>query len=224
MKLKLSKKEINYALYGLVLGNGFYKNGVIHIKWSEKKKFYVQWLEQFCKSQKIKHVIQKDDAGKINFLKIWVPDRRHFENNRVVDSNNKKIISTYVLKRITPLGILLWYLDKGHLYVSVKENKVKRFAYLNTQTYSKFENNLIRKMFKERFGIDTKLHEINRKKSENVEFFRIYINATNFKIFYSVVKSFLSIIPSELRIKFNMKYESNHSNSNAELLKKDNIE
>ena len=41
MNLKLSKKEIDYMLIGLIYGDGYYKNGIISISHTNKQKFYV---------------------------------------------------------------------------------------------------------------------------------------------------------------------------------------
>ena len=43
--MMLNKNEIKFGLYGLLLGDGNYKNGRIYCCHTNKQKFYVEWLE-----------------------------------------------------------------------------------------------------------------------------------------------------------------------------------
>lgn len=234
MEINLSKKEINYALFGLALGDGSYKSGVIYIEHTNKQNFYVQWIEELCISLNIKYEVKYDylirntTFGKATYsmIKIWVPDRRHFEASRIIDDQKKKVISNYVLQRITPLGLLLWYLDDGQLHVSFKGTSAKRFAYLNTQSFSKFENKKIQDMLVKRFGIITSLHKDGSGLSNHrdKEYYRIYINATNFRIFFDLMRPYLLMIPNDFRYKFDMQYRPNRLKNSAEFAEKYNLE
>ncbi|MDQ0339912.1 hypothetical protein J2S00_002707 [Caldalkalibacillus uzonensis] len=224
--LKLSKKEINYALFGLVLGDGSYRKGIIKVSYSNKQRFYVEWLEGLCKALGLKHTASYEFYTKTTFgkrlyshINIWVPDRRHFEKyNRVYNNSGRKIPSKYVLRRINPLGLLLWYLDDGQLHVSFKGTKAKRFAYLNTQSFTLAENKRIQQMFKERFDIDLSIHTDNSGFSNHKGkiYYRLYFNATNFRKFYDIVRPYLHLIPEEFSYKFNMQYRPNRLKTSAE--------
>lgn len=224
MNLKLSRKEINYTLFGLVLGDGYYKDGVICVRHTNKQRFYIQWLERLCKHLKLKHKVRYDferdtTLGRFEYseIKIWVPDRRHFDKfGRVYDANGKKVPSKYVLRRVTPLGLLLWYLDDGQLHVSFRGTKAKRFAYLNTQSFTYEQNRLIQQMLKDRFGIETRIHKNGLGIDDTKAYYRLYFNAENFRKFYDLVREYLSIIPKEFRYKFNMQYVPNRLSKSAE--------
>ena len=230
--MKLSKKEINYALFGLVLGDGSYANGRIRIEHTNKQRFYVQWLENLCKKWGVRYKTRYDYEKKTTFGKrkyseivIWVPDRRHFDKfNRITNEDGRKIVSKYVLRRINPLGLLLWYLDDGSLSVIFKGTKASRFAYLNTQSFTYQENRSIQKMFKERFNIETKIRKDNSGFDSSKRYYRIYFNAENFRRFYDLIRPYLSMIPKEFRYKFNMQYKPNRLKNSAELAAKYNCD
>ncbi|MDM8559124.1 hypothetical protein [Candidatus Parabeggiatoa sp. HSG14] len=217
---KWSKKKINYTLFGLFLGEGSYDNGNITINHTDKQHFYVQWLKQLCIDWKLDYNIHYTNTTlKNSEIKIYVPSRRYFDNfGRVYNKSGKKVASKFVLNRITPLGILLWYLDSGHLHVSFKGTKVKRFAYLNTISFSYQENQRMQQMLYNRFGISCTIHkeDFNFKSLKKKVHYRLYFNATHFKIFYDLVREYLKILPKEFKYKFNMQYVPNMTNLSDE--------
>ena len=209
-----SEKDICFALYGLALGDGSYQNKFIRITHTLKQKFYCKWLHTtFYKKLKVTYrdcYFRKTTFGisECTDSHIKVPRPDLFENFKIVDDKNKKIISEYVLQNISTLGLLFWYLDDGQLHVSNKNHKAKRFAYLNTQGFSYEENMKIVNMFKERFNINTKLHKNGSGIYKDRVYCRVYFNATEFRKFYDLVKEYLKFIPQEFHYKFNMKYST----------------
>lgn len=230
---KFSDKNINYSLMGLILGDGHLtKYGTIAIKHENKQRFYIEWLETICKIFNLKYTVRYDFINNTTFgekvyssIHIKVKDKRHFLSFDRVIKDNKKIVSTYVLDRINSFGLLLWYLDDGNLHVSKKGNKTKRFAYLNTQSFSYEENLLIKNMFYTRFNIETSLHKDNSgfEKHKDKVYYRIYLNATNFRKFYDIVKEYFNILPLGFKYKFELKYEINRLKQSTYLYENYNI-
>ena len=66
---KLSKKEIDYALFGLTLGDGSYRNGYITAHHTNKQRFYISWLESFCRTNDIRCSVRYDDVMSTTFGK-----------------------------------------------------------------------------------------------------------------------------------------------------------
>ncbi|MCK9416392.1 hypothetical protein M0Q97_07020 [Candidatus Dojkabacteria bacterium] len=235
-KLKnFSDKQINYSLMGLILGDGkLNKHGSVYIKHENKQKFYVEWLESICKVWNLKYTVRYSFIEKTSFgeklyssIYIRVKDKRHFLiNNRIFNIENKKIISKYVINRINDFGLLLWFLDDGNLHVSKKNNKSKRFAYLNTQSFSYEENLLIKKTFYNRFNIEVSIHKDDSgfKKHKNKIYYRIYFNANNFRKFYDIVKKYFNILPEGFLYKFDLKYEINRMKNSSYLVENYNIQ
>lgn len=215
MDLKLSDKELNYALFGLIYGDGHYRDGWINITHS-KQKFYVNWLVKFCKLNNLRYTVRYDVKSKGTFgsyirdkIYIKVKDRRHFDKfGRIYNSKTgKREVSGYVLNRLSTLSLLFWYLDDGSLCVRTKENKTNRFIHLATHAFSYDDNVKIQSMFKKRFDIDTLIHK--EKGLTGKTLYRIYINATNTRKFFEVISSWLQFVPIEFNYKFNMKYVPN---------------
>lgn len=214
-----SEKDITYALYGLLLGDGCYKKGWIQNAHTNKQRFYCKWLESIFTELGQKTSSKYDYMLHTTFgdyeysrVNIKVPDKNLFEKNNIFfDDNHKKIISDYVLNNINRFGLLLWFLDDGQFYVSTKNHRTKRFGYLNTQSFTYEENNKIKKMFKSRFDIDLGIH-INTASTpteKNKRYYRLYINADNFRNFFDIVREYLPYIPQEFYYKFDMKYTPN---------------
>lgn len=228
-----SEKDITYALYGLFLGDGSYCNGKIRLSHTDRQRFYVEWLENIFKNYGLQvkgryDFIKHTTFGGVKYseLFIYVPKRFYFETlNKCFDNNKHKIISDYVLNTINEFGLLLWFLDDGQLHVSFKDNKAKRFGYLNTQSFTYEENQKIVKMFKDRFDIDLKIHT-NRSGFEKYKdsiYYRLYFNATNFRKFFDVVRPYLQYIPKEFYYKFNMQYSPNKLKNSIEFSEKYNL-
>lgn len=226
----LSDKELNYALFGLIYGDGHYSNGRIQITHS-KQKFYVEWLEDFCKENSLDYKVAYDKDKRtpygdcvIDYISIKVKQRRHFEKyGRIYNRDTgKREVSSYVLDRITPLGILFWYLDDGCL--SVRETKggsVDRRGLLSTQAFSLEDNLKIQTMFRERFGITTNVHKARGpKKQGSPLYYRQYLNAKNTRKLFDLFEDLLQFVPKGFDHKFNMKYIPNRmSESYAYTLK-----
>ena len=226
-----SDKDITFMLYGLFLGDGSYRNGLLRIRHTNKQRFYILWLKNICELLKLNYKVKFDFEMKTNFgdfvyseILIKVPTKFYFESlNKCFDANNKKIVSEYVLKNINLLGILLWFLDDGSLIVSKKNNKTKRFAYLNTQSFTYEENILIQRMFKDRFNIETRIHIDHSGIYKDRRYFRIYMNAKNFQKFFDLLRDLLSFIPNEFYYKFNMQYEINRLHNSVYNMKMYNL-
>lgn len=231
---QLSKKQVCYALYGLLLGDGSYSSGWVRIAHTNKQRSYVKFLAKFCRKNRLIFRTRYDFTKKTTFgdydyseIRIKLPLKTHFSKfDRLVDGNGRnKMISEYAMRRITPLGLLFWYLDDGNLHVSFSGKSGHRFAYLNTQSFSLKENKKIQKMFSNRFGIETSLN-IDRSgfpKYKDKVYYRIYLSAASFRKFFDLVRCYLEIIPNDMQYKFNMKYSPNRLKNSQEFSEKYNL-
>lgn len=228
-----SEKDITYSLYGLFLGDGHYRSGRICINHTNKQRFYVKWLESIFRHYGLYVHSRYDFKIKTTFgiieyssIDIKVPKRFYFETeNRCIDGNGKKIVSDYVMENINPFGLLLWFLDDGNWHVSFKNNKAKRFGYLNTQSFTYNENLKILNMFKHRFDIDLKIHKDSSgfEKFKESVYYRLYFNAKNFQKFFDILRPFLQYIPNDFYYKFNMQYYPGRGRDTIDLAEKYNL-
>jgi hypothetical protein len=217
LPMNLSKKELDHALVGLALGDGYYERGRISCCHTNRQRFYVQFLESFANRHGVRSSSRYDfwkntNYGRMQYstVVLWVGDRGRFEKfNRLFDDDGQKRASTYLLERITPLGLLFWYLDDGQLHVSFKGYKANRFAYLNIQGFADADQDRIQSMFQHRFGITTNFHWNNGKR-------RLHFPATSFRKFYDLVRPWLEVIPKEFGYKFNMQYRPTRLSNSEE--------
>lgn len=224
MVIDLSEKEINYSLFGLLLGDGWMqnrqhptRNKQLAIEHSMKQENYVRWLEELFIHWNIYRtsrygVWKQTTYGPLYKCSIIadIPDIRHFlKFNRFYDNGGKKIISPYVMKRIHPLGLLFWFLDDGNLVVQQRKSesinpkldgfKWSRWATICTDSFSMKDLEIAQFYLKTRFDIDVKIY----KYREN---HRLYLSATAFRKYFDVVRPYLHLIPDDMKYKFDMKY------------------
>lgn len=228
-----SEKDITYSLYGLFLGDGYYENGRIINRHTNKQRFYCKWLEDIFGKYGLNVSSKYDFISHTTFgdvlyssVNIKVPKRFYFETqNKCFNEDGKKIVSDYVLDNINAFGLLLWFLDDGQWHVSFKPHSAKRFGYLNTQSFTYEENKKIVDMFKKRFDIDLRIHKDNSgfEKQKDSIYFRLYFNATNFRKFFDIVRPYLQYIPKEFYYKFNMQYYPNRMKNSVEFSEKYNL-
>lgn len=232
MVIDLSDKEINYSLFGLLLGDAWIQNRAhptrskqLAMEHSMKQEAYMRWLEELFKHWGIYrtstyNVLKETTYGPLNSSRLIcdIPDIRHFMKfNRFYDDDGKKIVSPYVMQRIHPLGLLFWFLDDGNLVVQGRESESKnpkydgykwsRWATLSTYSFTKKDHEVAQFYFDKRFGISTKIHKWNPK-SKNNSYLKLYFSATDFRKFYDIVRPYLRHIPEDMYYKFDMKYNA----------------
>lgn len=115
-------------------------------------------------------------------------------------NGNKKVVTMSVLKKLTPLGIALWVMDDGCLSFGKKEGVVhcRRF-FLNTQGFSKEENEVIKEWFLETYNIRCSL-------VKNKEHYRLYFNASEYQKLVEIISPYIC---ESMHYKICFRYEHN---------------
>lgn len=228
----LSTKDKCYALFGFVLGDGYFlkskERNSITIRHTNRQRDYVKFICKFCEKTGIKYSSRFDFIGKTSYgefiyseVRLWVPEDGYFAKvNRVWDEKGIKIPSEYALNRINQWGLLFWWLDDGCLSIQKQERgthySIGRNAFLNTQGFSLVDNQRIQRVFFERWGIYC---SINRDR----HYYRLRFNATNFQKYFDLVRHLLPSIPQSLWYKFSMQYEPNRLINSKLLAEKYNL-
>lgn len=221
---KLNKKDFNKALIGLVMGDGHIAGNRLIINHSDKQDFYIEWLSNLFANQgykiKVKSSSRISSFGKefsyktLTIHDIYKKGFIHNKNNRIYTPEGKKILTSYIMKNINRLGLLLWYLDDGSLTIHVKKgskyNSTSRFATFATHSFSYNENKTFAKYMSKRFDIHCRIHKELGLTGNRL--YKIYMSATEFRKFYDLVRDFLEFIPEEFNYKFNMQYVVNKQN------------
>jgi hypothetical protein len=226
---KLSTKDFNKSLIGLVMGDGHINGNRLIISHSDKQEFYIKWLSNLFvtqgydidikKSSRISSFGKEFSYSTLKVYDIYKKGFIHNKNNRIYTPEGKKILTSYTMKNISPLGLLFWYLDDGNLSVHCKKgskyNNTSRFACFATHSFSHNEQKTFVKYMSKRFDINCKIHTDLGLTGNRL--YKIYIPAIEFRKFYDLVRDFLKFVPEEFNYKFNMKYTVNQMNSSEML-------
>lgn len=222
----LSSSQLDGFVIGTVLGD----SSLI-----KKKRSHVAYFKcRHCKKQlqliKFKEAIVKQiHPTKTNLKQSSRGDYQLNTNciiyydklfNKFYDINKTKIVTNKLLKKLTPLGLAVWYMDDGQLclqYDKQDRTKIKsRRARLWTLSFSYEEHLLIKDYFKSKWDIETKIYKV--KKKGGVKFY-IEFNSTNFQKFREIIKNY--IVPDML-YKIDLKYDTRYP-SLYEQYKMDNL-
>ena len=131
-----------------------------------------------------------------------------------------------LIERLTPLGLLLWWLDDGSLTVHEKKNKVStaRFGYLCTEAFDREGNVILAEALFNKFGLETRIH-IDRGGILGPEkvYFRLYLNAVAMRKLIDIVRPYIDQIPECMLYKVNMRYKRTLHPMSAEYTEKYNF-
>ncbi len=192
-KLSLSDRQ-KEILVGAILGDGhlekLYTPGLsrLKIEHSYKQKEYVDWFYK-----EFKNWIRTEPKQKVK--KVWGKIHKNYGfatyGHRLLGNfqrdfyrAKKKVIPGYLLERMTPLSLAVWYMDDG----SIKSNKHKG-VFLNTQSFSKKDVKTLQSILENKFGIAS-----STRKDETGE--QIYLGGISGEGFIRIIKPF--VIPSML--------------------------
>lgn len=182
----------NDIVIGSLLGDASIdKNGRIEIFHSVKQKEYTLWLmnlyskyfkvhykERICKNKLINKEYPQvgfrtsaTDYTKLVRMFFYCP---------------QKTVNMKQLKKLSPLGIAIWYMDDGCLsFMKNKNGDIRgRQIILNTQGFSYKENEIIVEYFKETWGIEWNICKDKDK-------FRLWLNGTQGKKFINIIKEYI---------------------------------
>lgn len=218
---KFSHKDIDYTLLGCVLGDGSLTGASnwIRIKHTNKQREYVEFKEALFQKLGLTTKSRYDFTVKTN-LGAYEYSEVNVKPKSLGRIKGKSL--EYMLKRITPLGLLLWWLDDGCLMVipDVEDKSVRRFGYLNTQAFDYQQHLLLLKLFKDLFGLDLRIHkDVGGIKDSKKVYYRLYFNATNLRKFIDIFYDYIQYIPNSMKYKLNMGYFKNRMLRSEEFMR-----
>ena len=205
--MKNRKKAI---LIALCIGDGYLnkdkqsKSVSLHIKHSSKQEALI---------------IYKRDLL-FSLIGGAKPNLRYFNNNgypgisfskgmkyfRIIKKwlypNNKKLISRFLLDKLTPEAIAIWYMDDGSLSAKKRNGKIHAYE-MTLNTYeSKEDNQIIIDYFKEVW--DIQWHQAKGKGQ-----YRLRMSTKEIRRFIPLIKPF--IIPS---MQYKIEIKTSHKSGN----------
>lgn len=123
--------------------------------------------------------------------------------------DGKKVISRFLLDKLTPEGIAIWYMDDGNLSAKKRNGKVHAYElFLNTHT-SKENNQIIIDYFLDVWNV--RFHQVKNKGS-----YRLRMSTREIRRFLPIFENF--VIPS-MNYKINMqRHECGASNLDDDIV------
>lgn len=121
-----------------------------------------------------------------------------------------------LVDELTPLGLLLWWLDDGSMIVHEKRNgqSIARFGYLNTQAFDEITNRRLSNKLFDKFGLEVKVHVDRGSVSDkNATYHRLYFNASALRELIDTVRDDIANVPLSMTYKLNMQYRPNRLKS-----------
>ncbi len=95
---------------------------------------------------------------------------------RMFYPNGKKVIPSNIENLLTPRALSIWFMDDGCM--------TKNSAIINTQCFTKPEQILLSKLFRDQFGIETKLNKDRLT-------YRLRMNRENSQKLSNIIKDFV---------------------------------
>lgn len=188
----LDQKSIEITL-GSLLGDGSiainkgYKNARFSFRHSIKQKDYFFWKVGKLKSMSSdNNVWEQTDANSLS--NGWGGSKLRFQSltmdeltkiHSLTTKNGKKIVKRKWLNQMTPLSLLIWWLDDGSI---ISNHRKGVFC---TDSFSYKEVKILCNYMQVVWGIKTKVAPINR---ENKSYYRLWLYSTD------ELKKFLRII------------------------------
>ena len=187
---KISLDEAERAIIiGNILGDGClcenwsktnYRLIILH---SIRQKEYIEWKYQMLKSWILTPPRYYLKTNSLAIRTVSHPELSVFRS--VFYKEGKKTIPSNVGEYlVNPLTLAVWFMDDGN---AVKHNEETYGYHLNTQSFTKSENEFLAGILQGMFGIKCTIQENHRKS-------RIYIGSKDRRKFASLIETF--VIPS----------------------------
>ena len=181
-------------ILGSILGDGSlkihknYKNARFKFRHSSIQREYFDWKVSMVQEISSENctILQSPDGFSKNQKLLY--QSRALESLTVIynrtHSSNKTKIQRKWLNHLTPLSLLIWWLDDGSLISN------KRKGVLCTDGFSKSEVQLLSNYLYVVWGVSTRVASIsakNRKLSKQKEYFRLWFSTTELKKFLRII-------------------------------------
>lgn len=192
--IALSQEQQQIILGGL-LGDSYYnkKRQIIKFSHSMKQEEYLEWKYSFFDSVDVskfyfRHYKEGYENKSFEFKNInhkfdnlYVFLKKHLYSNC-----GRKKISLKYLKQIDALGLAVWWMDDGCLSI----HKGNRYGKLCTECFNYEEHILLKKYFKDTWGIDVNI------KIEKGKYYFLHFNVCALKKLISIIYKYVTMVPS----------------------------
>lgn len=141
----MTTQQLQIILSGVLGDGGLYKNGRnFYFKCSCKHKEYIDFKSTFIPELLSEKWYRKSlNAGSYNDTPMHILRTKTSEELTAI----KYMSLTEILDKLDDFGLAMWFFDDGSLH------KTKFFYNLNTQSFSKSDNIVIKNWFKKKYNV-----------------------------------------------------------------------
>lgn len=183
--LKLNQVQRDFII-GTLLGDGNLnsscKNFRLVIRHSIQQTLYINWKYRLLQNWTLQKPKFSHWNNSIGFRTVSHPELTAYYE--LFYCNGLKIVPKSLEKLLNPFILAVWYMDDGNIR---KQNYRIYGYYLNTQSFSKKENEMLSKILNRKFGLKTLV--LKNKKG-----YRLYFGSQAKEKIPKLIKNY--IIPS----------------------------
>lgn len=200
-------QEQQQIIFGGLLGDSYYnkKRSVIKFSHSKKQNEYLKWKYSFFNGEDIsKFYIRHYKEGYEN-ESFEFKNKNHkfddlctFLDKNLYSNSGRKKISLKYLKQLDVLGLAIWWMDDGCLSI----HKGNRYGKLCTECFNYEEHILLKKYFKDIWGIDVNI------KIEKGKYYFLHFNVHALRKLISIIYKYVTMVPSMI-YKIDLNYTRN---------------
>ncbi len=201
------KRYLDCFVSSQVLGDGYLVGNSLVVTHDEKWIDYLEWKRNIAENVGLHPTTVRRWSP--NVTNTGVVQQRVAVTMNVAPAEEIPKDPSELIRKLTPLGLLLWWLDDGSLIVHEKRNgvSVSRFGYLGTEAFDEKTNWEMSATLLESFGLSVRVH-VDRGSISNKDaiYYRLYLNAIALRRLIDIVRPFLASVPASMRYKLNMDY------------------
>lgn len=202
--MDLNKEELRSAIIGMMLGDGCiskrWKNGEAYFQMShcEKQYDYMLWKQK---------ILDKITASSIHPT-VRILNGKEFKGFHLTTNrhpfftsfyyrfyhNGIKVIDEYIVKKINPLALAIWFMDDGCGGRDYSRSEQEKLSYyLHTNNFDYANQFLLKKSLKINFDLEWNINKAGRSKDGTYRY-RLRLARKDNEKFENIIKSL--IVPS----------------------------
>jgi len=197
--LFMDNPTIKSHVIGMVLGDACIKESG-NLSTSSISKAYVEWKKKILENltdvtMRVENVRESSFGKKPLYI---ATTRRHplYSDLRMrMYHEGKRAVDEHIVKGLSPLGLLIWYLDDGCL-----DDACGIKMSIHSNRYSFADHLIFQKQLYEKFGLHFKVRQVF-KKQRMKRYCMLHLEAKSRLKFLNIIEPHLSEIPLDLRYK-----------------------
>ena len=200
-----STLQLKGVIIGMILGDGWldWRGNNARLEVSSVSKGYIEWKKKILERiTSVKMYERKNNRWSDKPL-FRIQTKVHPIYSKLYPHlyhNRKRTIDEYSLKSISPLGLLIWYLDDGSCSYN-KEKKNGMNLTIATNSYNMAEHLLMAKVLNDKFRLRFNIHQ-HFQRQRGKRYLHLTLKAIDKIRFYEMVfEPYLKEIPEEMKYK-----------------------